>query len=311
MTKPTRGGGLRAGDIAPPKLTLVEEFPADERRKLVTSATVKLVNNCGVDAYIGIKYTGSNGNYVYTWPFIGKGSSVTLKGVTKSTIFIYGVKASDVTQSVWQSSNNNGHCFASGDCLDARNVGSLASGFVTYRLCGTGALTAKDTQWLNGHNSRRAKWFSQNGKSRLDLKWSNRIKQSAQQYANKLIAIGGSSDCQIQHGYQGDDYGGENLAANWGPVSSTPDEVMKGWYEDEISLSFGNNLHATQMVFRSTHYVGCGVASKTLKDGNKCFIHVCRYISPGNCNMYQNGWRARTLDDTVICGPKCPPEGCF
>lgn len=316
MTKPTLGGGLRGGDMAPPKLVLENEFPPNVDRDLLQTATVRLINNCGVDAYIGVKYTGASGSYVYTWPFIGAGGAVVLRQVADSTIYIYGVAAEDTSQTVWQAANNNGHCFSSGDCLDERDIGDLSNGFVKYKICGDSSsfLQGADGEWLNGHNSRRADFHAFYGKSRADMKWSNSLKQSAQAYANKLLRLGGGNRCVIRHGYLGDNYGGENLAANWGTdpntLAATPEQVMTGWFEEEIVLPYGENLHATQMVFRSSRYLGCAVAEKDLNNGGKCYIHVCRYIAPGNCNMTPNGWLARTLDDTVICGPACPPEGC-
>jgi Cysteine-rich secretory protein family len=168
---------------------------------------------------------------------------------------------------------------------------------------------------LKGHNKRRTNFFSKNGLGPKNLKWAQSLKESAQAYADKLVELGGDTKCVIQHGYKGDEYGGENISSNWGvsvsTVSATPEEVLNGWYDEEISLPLGMNGHATQVVFRSTHYVGCGRAQKNLSNGGKCFINVCRYLSPGNCNMSQNGWKSRTLDEEVVCDPFCPKEGCF
>lgn len=317
MTKPnTRRGGLRKGDIARPKLVLEHALHSNEDREVLQLqlANVKMVNDCGVDAYVGIKYIGLSGTYSYTWPFIGDGKSITLKGVTDPAIFIYGVTAGTTSRTVWQSSTNNGHCFSAGDCMDKRNVGSLASGSVTYNICGDdesdSSLPAAASEWLDAHNSRRTRWYAKHGKGRADMKWSNGLKVSAQKYANKLIQLGGASQCVIEHGYQGDDYGGENLAANWGASKFSAEQVITTWYDDELGLPYGQNNHLTQVVFRSSRYVGCAVASKQLNDGSNCFIHVCRYVSPGNCNMFQSNWRQRTLDDEVMCTPKCPPDGC-
>jgi Cysteine-rich secretory protein family len=172
-----------------------------------------------------------------------------------------------------------------------------------------------DTQWLNGHNARRANFYAQYGKSPMNLKWSPALKTSARNYARKLLQIGGTAACSIEHGYLGDSYGGENLAAVWGsgPFSNplTPDNVLTAWYDEEIGLPYGQKGHATQVVFRSTRYVGCAGASKTLDSGGSCYIQVCRYISPGNCNMDSGNWLQRTLEDTSLCDPECPPDGCL
>jgi hypothetical protein len=309
----------------------------DGDRDLKTSADVQIINNCGFDAHIGVFYTTGDSTIWYRWPYIADGDYVSLSSVTDSKMYIYGVKPD--RSYVWGSTSSP-YCFSTGDCLSERNVGSLSGGSVQYNICGgsnptpTPAPTRAPTrvpaqeappkptstegidgQWLHGHNTRRTRFYSQNSKGPLDLKWANSLKQSAQNYANQLIQIGGSTKCHIEHGYNGDNYGGENLAANWGTGSSvaarTPEEVMTAWYDEEINLPYGQKGHATQMVFRSSHYVGCAVAEKAMRNGGKCFIQVCRYIAPGNCNMSPGGWLERTLDDTVMCGPACPAEGCF
>ena len=140
------------------------------------------------------------------------------------------------------------------------------------------------------------------GKTYVPLKWSTSVANSAQAYANKLIAISG---CVIQHGYQGDSYGGENLAANYGSgaTAPTPDSVLTRWTENEASSVGG---HFTQVIWRGTRYVGCATASKS-----GCFIQVCRYIAPGNCNLSTSSWQQTTIADSSPCGPQCPSEGCF
>jgi hypothetical protein len=195
------------------------------------------------------------------------------------------VAAERHVRTVWQAANNNGHCFSSGDCLDERDIGDLSSGFVRYKICGDSSsfLQGADGEWLNGHNSRRADFYDLYGKSRADMKWSNSLKQSAQAYANKLLRLGGGNRCVIKHGYLGDNYGGEicsqSAPTRTCPVFKTPG-VMTGWFEEEIVSPYGQNLHATQMVFRSSRYVGCAVAEKDLNNGGKCYIHVCRHQHP-------------------------------
>jgi hypothetical protein len=140
------------------------------------------------------------------------------------------------------------------------------------------------------------------GATYVPLKWSTTVANSAKAYANKLIAISG---CVIQHNYQGDSYGGENLAAFYGSGSTdpTPDQVLTLWTENEASSVGG---HFTQVIWRGTRYVGCAVASKS-----GCHIQVCRYIAPGNCNLSSSNWKQTTFADSSPCGPQCPAEGCF
>ena len=163
--------------------------------------------------------------------------------------------------------------------------------------------TTDSNAWIQAHNVRRQKYHSMYGVSYVPLKWSSSIAQSAQGYANKLIAMSG---CVIEHGYQGDRYGGENLYANWGSsgvTSATPDQVLQAWAENEVSSVGG---HFTQVIWRGTRYVGCATASKS-----NCYIQVCRYIASGNCNFSSSNWKQTTLADSSPCGPQCPAEGCF
>ena len=109
----------------------------------------------------------------------------------------------------------------------------------------------------------------------------------------------------------------ENLAANWGygtyeyTRTRTPTEVLQAWFEDEMNRPFGANGHFTQVGWRSTKYVGCGVASKTFGAGSVCNIQVCRYITPGNCNVNPGNWNENMLADESFCDPECPKGGCF
>jgi len=324
--RPIRASGLRAGAVASESI-VVEDSLTHGDRDLQTSANVQINNNCGFNSYIGVMYTTGSTAIWKSWPIIANGGSVSLSEVTDSKIYIYGLKT-DWTY-VWQSTSSP-HCFSTGDCLSERDVGSLSDGSVQYNICGGSTATTTpaptpaptlapspaptattDGQWLQGHNNRRTQFYTENNKGSMDLKWADSLQQSAQNYANQLLQIGGSTQCRIAHGHNGDTYGGENLASNRGSVARTPEEVMTTWYDTEIGLPYGQKGHATQMVFRSSHYVGCAGAEKDLDNGEKCFIQVCRYLAPGNCNMSPGGWLERTLDDKVICGPACPEEGCF
>jgi Cysteine-rich secretory protein family len=259
-----------------------------------------------------------------------------LPGVADQVMYIFGIREDDWS-SVW-TSDSSPHCFSDGEgCFSRIDVGSLQSGSVDFSICQvqkksnirrpdrpfvtpkksarTQALDQTDSEWLKEHNDRRRLFYSTYGKSPMDLKWSQSLKASAQNYANQLIQIGGMNECYIEHGYNGDSYGGENIGALWGFGSPLPPygpaDALRGWFDNQINLPYGQKGHATQVVFRSTHYVGCGGTEKDLHSGGKCYIKVCRYLSPGNCNMTPENWLERTLDDTVICDPPCPPEGCF
>ena len=314
-----------------PELIITDdEFPFQEGgdRELVTTANIRLKNNCGFKASIGIIFYTPSGKQ-YKWPTIAAGGVYVLKRVSQRTIYLYGRNVNNPNKLVWGTTSSK-HCIAVGKCLEPRNVGSLAKSPKVYKLCGSGSspvaspiaqapppqtsLPTLDVQYLDNHNEKRTKFYADNGLGPKNLKHSPDLKSSAQNYANKLIDISGDTRCVIQHGFDGDDYGGENLATNWGSspnlVATSPQKLLYNWYDEEIDLPYGQKAHATQIVFRSSHYVGCAQASKTLYHGGKCYIYVCRYLSPGNCNMSSGSWKQRTLDDEVICSPKCPKEGC-
>jgi uncharacterized protein YkwD len=306
--------------------------PVGIRRELQQVTNVRLVNNCGFDISIGIIYFGLSSKEVYIWPTIKKSANYLLTKVTNSTVYLYGFDAENPNKILWGTGQSE-HCISAGECLQPFNVGIRKQKRTFFNLCATAVPTASpiakapplpevsttlseiDKQWLDGHNSRRTSYFKKNGLSAKDVKWSTTLQKSAQNYATKLLEVGGDSKCTIIHGYKGDNYGGENIAANWGVSvsieSASPEEVLNGWFDNEILLPFGANGHATQVVFRSTKYIGCGRSQKNLNNGGKCYINVCRYLSPGNCNMTPGGWKARTLDDASLCLPLCPEEGCF
>lgn len=164
-------------------------------------------------------------------------------------------------------------------------------------------------QWLEAHNSRRTELFEEYGLGPRDLKWSSGLANSSQEYAEILIEL---EDCTIRHYVNNNTLGGENLVYNWNRKNNpmSPDVISNMWFDKERDLGLWDKLHLTQMVWRSTQYLGCGLASKDLR-GGKCFIQVCRYVRPGNCGITEKNWEQEMLAESTRCEPSCPPEGCF
>ena len=121
------------------------------------------------------------------------------------------------------------------------------------------------------------------------LKWSNDLAQYAQNWANELANNRG---CNLQH--RPDDPNdpwiqkyGENIysagGTNWTP---TVLDAIADWgteinYFDTNTKDCKDGAvcgHYTQMVWKNTTMVGCGLA--TCSDGN--VIVVCNYDPPGN-----------------------------
>eukprot|EP00568_Trieres_chinensis_P018000 CAMPEP_0183327354 /NCGR_PEP_ID=MMETSP0160_2-20130417/83718_1 /TAXON_ID=2839 ORGANISM="Odontella Sinensis, Strain Grunow 1884" /NCGR_SAMPLE_ID=MMETSP0160_2 /ASSEMBLY_ACC=CAM_ASM_000250 /LENGTH=392 /DNA_ID=CAMNT_0025495479 /DNA_START=135 /DNA_END=1316 /DNA_ORIENTATION=+ len=156
-----------------------------------------------------------------------------------------------------------------------------------------GSLSQRDQDWLDSHNTRRQTFHDFYDAAYVPLKWSQELASSAKAYADKLIAL---SSCTIRHGYDDDSYGGENLAANWGGGGQrTTENILSRWVEGEVDDPYPVNGHFTQVIWRSTEYLGCGEASKDMGNGMSCHIQVCRYLRPGNCNADNRNWEEKMI----------------
>lgn len=108
------------------------------------------------------------------------------------------------------------------------------------------------------------------------LAWSDELAQVAQSWANRLVASGAFE--HSRNGY------GENIFELSGTgFSSNPSQVVSAWatesqnYQYETNSCTGVCGHYTQIVWRDTKAVGCGVAH----DGKR-EIWVCNYAPFGN-----------------------------
>lgn len=109
------------------------------------------------------------------------------------------------------------------------------------------------------------------------LFWSDELAQTAQNWANTLIANGAFAH------RQGGQYG-ENLFEIAGfNASSTPNNVVGAWAAESAHYSYEANScsgvcgHYTQVVWRDTKAVGCGVARDERRE-----VWVCNYAPFGN-----------------------------
>jgi pathogenesis-related protein 1 len=127
------------------------------------------------------------------------------------------------------------------------------------------------TQMLEAHNQLRAR-------VRIpSLRWSPQLATYAQQWAEKLLA-----EDRFEH--RPNSPYGENLAFASGQQLS-PDRVVGMWGSEASNYNYATNRcapgkvcgHYTQIVWKNTTEVGCGMAR-----GNGREIWVCNYNPPGN-----------------------------
>jgi pathogenesis-related protein 1 len=124
------------------------------------------------------------------------------------------------------------------------------------------------------------------------LTYSVQLAKSAQVWANHLKQ---SNRCKMQHSKPDGDYG-ENLywasAIEWSsgrrePQTVSPKEVVDSWAKERADYNHKANScskgrmcgHYTQVVWKSTHTVGCAVA--VCEDSHEQ-VWVCQYQPPGN-----------------------------
>jgi len=120
------------------------------------------------------------------------------------------------------------------------------------------------------------------------LRWSDGLANDAKSWAELLKAEG----CQGRHDTGNPD--GENIYWKWqtgrsgqSGLISNASEVVQSWLNERSQYDYGGNScsgvcgHYTQVVWKNTTEVGCGVSS--CWDGDKqTDVWVCRYRPAGN-----------------------------
>ena len=137
-------------------------------------------------------------------------------------------------------------------------------------------MTQRDKGYLVAHNTRRKLWHTRNNKTFVPLEWDNDLKAQAKVWAEHLLGNCGKGmyhdPSQAGYGY------GETATANmgsgvWGSLYS-PNDIVRRYVEREENWQPPNNNHLTQVLWRSTKYVGCAEASKSMGGTKMCHTSV-------------------------------------
>ena len=149
---------------------------------------------------------------------------------------------------------------------------SIASEFSTY----VDQLVARHNYYRSLH------------KDTPNLQKSQELCDIAQAYAETLAAKG----VMVHSGstYKGE-WMGENLYVTMssGQAKVTPNDAADAWYNEISSYNYNNpgyvagTGHFTQLVWKSTQYVGCGFARGKYSAYNAIHV-VCNYYPGGNIN---------------------------
>ena len=146
-------------------------------------------------------------------------------------------------------------------------------------LCGQAARLVDDsTTYASSPLAREMLTTHNIVRSRLGvapLVWSDELAKMAQRWADALISTG-------DFAHRGDRRYGENLYEISGG-SATSSAVVSAWTAEMKDYNPGTNTcsarcgHFTQVIWRDTKAVGCGVARDTRRE-----VWVCNYDPEGN-----------------------------
>ncbi|KAL6987514.1 hypothetical protein U1Q18_013258 [Sarracenia purpurea var. burkii] len=162
------------------------------------------------------------------------------------------------------------------------------------------SLSSDAAEYLDAHNQMRR------NKGEPPLQWDNYLAKYAQDWAHQRI-----NDCNPHH-HSGGPYGENTLWEQYDEY--TPAMVTQVWNQEEKNYDDRQAEcrcqpetsecmcgHYTQVVWRSTQYLGCG---NVTCDNDLGFLVVCSYHPPGNYEG-ENPFLNNGIVETVL--PPLPP----
>lgn len=172
-------------------------------------------------------------------------------------------------------------------------------------------MTAREQEWLDAHNSRRKEYHEGEGKPYNKLVWSPDLARKSDFWVDMITPT-----CKIVR--QQGQTDGENISVRsaGGERDEGPEKILTRWANNKKNSGYPQNQSMTQVLWRSTRYVGC--SEKVVKrsggtnPNSMCYVTVCRYSRPANCAMGQfSTWEEPTLADRSKCGDSCPDNVCY
>ncbi|MEM8642530.1 MAG: CAP domain-containing protein [Cyanobacteria bacterium P01_G01_bin.54] len=139
---------------------------------------------------------------------------------------------------------------------------------------------ADQAEFLDAHNAVRAEV------GLPPLSWSPEVAAIAQDWADHLANNGFTMQHRSARDRQQYNIG-ENLFWSAGQ-QSTPTQVVNSWASEKKDYNYRNNTcnaicgHYTQIVWRDTTLVGCGMVGGNHPQYGRQEIWVCNYNPPGN-----------------------------
>ena len=119
----------------------------------------------------------------------------------------------------------------------------------------------------------------------VPLQWSEALKDDAKVWAEKLLDSCGQGMYHDPDNYHyGENVAGNSGSGGWGDLRS-PDAILTRFVENEAEKPWPKNSHLTQVLWRSTKYVGCAEASKPYGNNGMCHTQVCRYSRSGKLEV--------------------------
>jgi len=115
------------------------------------------------------------------------------------------------------------------------------------------------------------------------LKWDYNLAVKAQKWADYLAENG-----FLKH--ESDEIYGENIYACKGFKPRLIDAI-RNWYTEKEKFRYGNNLwckkgslcgHYTQLIWKTTKKIGCGIAKYPKEYRQLDFVIVCKFYPAGN-----------------------------